>query len=225
MGTMIALTASDGFAFDAYHVAPTGPRKGGLILIQEIFGLSPWIKRTCDAYGALGYEVIAPSLFDRIERGFAPAAVTPETLHQGIKLATDNGLKKPVLDMQACADRLKGAGPVYAVGYCYGGALAWVAACEVEGVAAVSCYYGGMLPNLAHLTPRCPAIVHFGAKDDHIPQAGVDRFRAEKPDVPVYMYDAGHGFARDGSTDYDAPSTKLALERTLALFNANGALA
>ncbi len=225
MGTMIELTAPDGFTFDAYHVAPTGPRKGGLVLIQEIFGLTAWIKRTCDHYGTLGYEVIAPSLYDRIERGFVAAAVTPETLQHGVKLATENGLKKPVLDMQACADKLKAAGPVFVVGYCYGGSAAWIAACEVDGIAAASCYYGGMLPNLAHLTPKCPAIAHFGAKDDHIPQANVDRFKAEKPDVPVYIYDAGHGFARDGSPDYHEPSAKLALERTLALFQANGAVA
>ena len=225
MGTMIELTASDGFTFDAYHVAPTGPRKGGLVLIQEIFGLTAWIKRTADHYGTLGYEVIAPSLYDRIERGFVAVAVTPETLQHGIKLATENGLKTPVLDMQACTDRLAAAGPVFAVGYCYGGTAAWIAACEVKGIAAASCYYGSMLPNLAHLTPKCPAIAHIGAKDDHIPQANVDRFKAEKPDVPVYMYDAGHGFARDGSDDYDAPSAKLALERTLALFQANGRIA
>lgn len=225
MGTMIELTASDGFTFDAYHVAPTGQRKGGLILVQEIFGLSPWIRRTCDAYGVLGYEVIAPSTFDRAKRGFAVDAVTPETLAEGVRIATENGLKKPVLDMQACADRLKPSGPVFAVGYCYGGTAAWIAACEVEGLAAASAYYGGMLPNLAHLTPQCPVIAHFGATDAHIPQASIDRFKAEKPDVPVYMYDAGHGFARDGSDDFHAPSAKLALERTLALFQSSGAIA
>ncbi len=225
MGTMIELTASDGFTFDAYHVAPAGPRKGGLVLIQEIFGLTAWIKRTADHFGALGYEVIAPSLYDRIERGFIAAEVTPETLQKGVKLATENGLKKPVIDMQACVDRLKAAGPVFAVGYCYGGSAAWIAACEVEGVAAASAYYGSMLPNLAHLTPKCPVIAHFGANDAHISQENVDRFKAEKPDVPVYMYDAGHGFARDGSADYHEPSARLALERTLALFQANGAIA
>jgi len=225
MGTMIELTASDGFTFDAYHVAPTGPRKGGLVLIQEIFGLTAWIKRTCDAYGALGYEVIAPSLYDRQKRGFVAAAVTPETLAEGVKYATDNGFKKPVLDMQACTDKLKASGPVFAVGYCYGGTAAWIAACEVDGIAAASAYYGGMLANMAHLTPKCPVIAHFGTKDAHIPQANIDRFHAEKPDVPVYMYDAGHGFARDGSDDYHAPSAKLALERTLALFQSAGAIA
>jgi carboxymethylenebutenolidase len=224
MGTMIELTASDGFTFDAYHVAPTGGRKGGLVLIQEIFGLTAWIKRTSDAYGALGYEVIAPSLYDRQKRGFIAAAVTPETLAEGVKLATDTGLKSPVLDMQACTDKLKASGPVFAVGYCYGGTAAWIAACEVNGIAAASAYYGGMLPNLAHLTPKCPVIAHFGANDPHIPQANINRFKAEKPDVPVYMYDAGHGFARDGSDDYHTPSAKLALERTLALFQANGAI-
>lgn len=225
MGQMIQLTASDGFAFDAWHVAPTGPRKGGLVLIQEIFGLTAWIKRTADHYGELGYEVIAPSLYDRIERGFVAAEVTPETLAHGVKLATENGLKTPVLDMQACTDHLKAAGPVFAVGYCYGGSAAWIAACEVEGIAAASAYYGSLLPNLAHLTPKCPVIAHFGAQDDHIPVANVERFKAEKPDVPVYIYDSGHGFARDGSADYHEPSAKLALERTLALFAANSAIA
>lgn len=225
MGTMIELTASDGFTFGAYHVTPQGQRKGGLILIQEIFGLTAWIKRTCDHYGTLGYEVIAPSLYDRLERSFVAAEVTPETLQKGVKLATENGQKNPIIDMQACADRLKASGPVFAVGYCYGGSMAWVAACQVEGIAAASAYYGSMLPNLAHLSPKCPAIAHFGAHDDHIPQENVERFKAEKPDVPVYIYDAGHGFARDGSADYHEPSAELAQERTLALFQSNGAIA
>jgi len=222
-GALIQIQSRDGFAFDAYRVAPTGPRKGGVIVIQEIFGLSDHIKEMAERFGAAGYEAIAPSMYDRAERGFIvqPPDVAAN-MQRGVALAMGNGPDNAMNDIGAVFDLLAKSGKVYITGYCYGGTMSWLAGSRIDGLAAASCYYGGNIPQMVGLKPKCPTICHFGAKDAHIPLVGaVDKIEAAHPDIPVYIYDAGHGFARNQSTDYDAASDKLAFERTLELFGAS----
>lgn len=218
MGEMIKLKASDGFEFAAYHVPAQGTRKGGLIVVQEIFGVNADIKRTSDEFAAMGYEVLAPSMYDRVKPGLSIDKHDQAALDEAIPIAQKNGLEAPVKDLQACVDWLKPRGAVFVTGFCYGGSASWIAATQVNGVNAASCYYGSMLPNLAHLKPQCPVIAHFGATDPFIPMENVDRFKAERPDVPVYVYDAGHGFYTKGGMAYDAAAAKESLKRTLDLF-------
>jgi len=220
MGDMIRIKSRDGFEIDAYHVKPSGARKGGVIVIQEIFGLSDHIKEMTDRFGAEGYEAIAPSMYDRGERGFI---VQPKDVAANMarsrELAMGNGQDNALNDIGATFDTLKGAGKVCITGYCYGGTMSWLAAARIDGLAAASCYYGGNIPQMIALKPKCPVIMHFGAKDAHIPLKGaVDKIEEAHPNVPVYVYDAGHGFARKNSSDYDAASDKLAFERTIDLF-------
>lgn len=219
-GAMVRVTSRDGFVLDAWRVQPTGPRRGGVIVIQEIFGLSDHIKEMAERFGAAGYEAVAPSMYDRAERGFI---VQPQDVADGMargrELAMGNGQDNALDDMGGVFDLLKDAGKVCITGYCYGGTMSWLAAARIDGLAAASCYYGGNIAQMVGLTPKCPTICHFGAKDAHIPLVGaVDRIEAAHPDVPVYVYDAGHGFARKNSPDYDAASDKLAFERTTTLF-------
>jgi carboxymethylenebutenolidase len=220
MGDMIRIKSRDGFEIDAYHVQPSGARKGGVIVIQEIFGLSDHIKHMTDRFGAAGYEAIAPSMYDRGERGFI---VQPQDVAAGMargrELAMGNGQDNAMNDVGGVFDVLKLAGKVCITGYCYGGTMSWLAAARIDGLAAASCYYGGNIPQMVALKPKCPVIMHFGAKDAHIPLKGaVDKIEEAHPNVPVYVYDAGHGFARKNSADYDAASDKLAFERTIDLF-------
>ena len=220
-GAMIRVTSRDGFELDAWHVKAEGPRKGGVIVIQEIFGLSDHIKEMAGRFAAAGYEAIAPSMYDRAERGFI---VQPQDvaagMARGIVLAAGNGPDNALNDTGGVFDMLKGAGKVCITGYCYGGTMSWLAAARLDGLLAASCYYGGNIAQMVGLKPQCPTICHFGAKDAHIPLVGaVDRIEAAHPDVPVYVYDAGHGFARKNSADYDAASDRLAFERTIALFD------
>lgn len=222
-GALIQIQSRDGFTFDAYRVAPTGPRKGGVIVIQEIFGLSDHIKEMTERFGAAGYEAIAPSMYDRAEPGFIvqPPDVAAN-MQRGVALAMGNGPENAMNDVGAVFDLLSKAGKVYVTGYCYGGTMSWLAASRIDGLAAASCYYGGNIAQMIGLKPKCPTICHFGAKDAHIPLVGaVDKIQAAHPDIPVYIYDAGHGFARKQSTDYDAASDKLAFERTVELFGAS----
>jgi carboxymethylenebutenolidase len=221
MSEMVKLTASDGFTFGAYHVPAKGTRKGGLIVVQEIFGVNSDIKRTSDDFAALGYEVLAPSMYDRVKPGLSIDSHSQEALAEAMPIAQQNGLENPVKDLQACVDYLKPRGAVFVTGFCYGGSASWIAATQVNGVSAASCYYGSLLPNLAHLKPNCPVIAHFGATDPFIPMENVERFKADQPKVPVYLYNAGHGFFTKGGMAYDETAMKESLKRTLDLFEAN----
>jgi carboxymethylenebutenolidase len=217
---MTHVNSRDGFEFDAYHVPPTGPRKGGVIVIQEIFGLADHIKEMSDRFGAAGYEAIAPSMYDRAEPGFiVQAQDVAAGMARGRELAMGNGPDNAMNDVGGVFDVLSKSGKVFVTGYCYGGSMSWLAASRIDGMAAASCYYGGNIPQMIGMKPKCPTICHFGAKDAHIPLVGaVDRIQETHPDIPVYIYDAGHGFSRRNSGDYDAAADKLAFERTLELF-------
>ena len=221
-GKMIEMTMADGATIGVYHVPPSGERRGGLVLIQEIFGVTEHIQELSDGYAADGYEVLAPALYDREAPGLQ-ASYTPEDVQKAIKVARElHPFALSITDTQTCIDALKGAGPVFITGYCYGGSVSWVAACRCEGLAAASGYYGSLVPQFAAETPKCPTILHFGARDAGIPLEGVRKVEALHPEVGVYIYDAGHGFNSDRRTDYDAEAARLGRERTIALFRANG---
>lgn len=220
-GSMIRMKSRDDFEFDAWHVKAAGPRKGGVIVIQEIFGLSDHIKEMAERFGAAGYEAIAPSMYDRAAPGFI---VQPQDvaagMAKGIELAMGNGPDNAMNDVGGVFDVLSKSGKVCITGYCYGGTMSWLAAARIDGLAAASCYYGGNISQMVGMKPKCPTICHFGAKDAHIPLVGaVDKIQEAHPDLPVYIYDAGHGFARKNSQDYDAASDKLAFDRTIELFD------
>jgi carboxymethylenebutenolidase len=221
-GKMISMTMSDGASIGVYHVEPEGQRRGGLVLIQEIFGVTGHIREQCDSYAAEGYEVLAPALYDREAPGLQ-ASYGPEDRQRAVKISREeHPFDLSIEDTQTCIDALKDKGPVFIVGYCYGGSVSWAAACRSDGLNAASCYYGSKIPELANETPKCPTIAHFGRHDQGIPLDGVEKVKNLHPDLPVYIYDAGHGFNSDRRENYHAESAKLARERTLALFRANG---
>jgi carboxymethylenebutenolidase len=217
MGERVSLTSkADGFVLGAYHVSPEDARHGGLVLVQEIFGVTEHIRELCDGFAADGYEVIAPAFFDRQERGFA-AGYDADGVAKGRAYSEAAPWDQVQGDLQAAIEALKG--PVNVVGYCWGGTAAWLAACRCDGVAAASCYYGRRIPELIAETPRCPTILHFGKRDPTIPPEVVEQIRDAFPELPVYVYDAGHGFASDRRADYDPDSARLARLRTLQLFS------
>jgi len=222
--SMITLRSRiDDAAFQAYHLQPKGTRRGGVIVLQEIFGVDQYVKDDCHRWAELGFEMLAPSLFDRQEPGFV-AEHTPQGIEEGFGYARENGLDNPVHDTETCLYFLRERGPVFVVGYCYGGSLAYLSACRIDDLAAASCYYGSMIAQHAHTRPLCPTICHFGKLDAHIPAEQVAAtLRGAQPDLPVYLYDAGHGFNNRGGPAYDRASADLARQRTLELFQANGA--
>jgi carboxymethylenebutenolidase len=210
---------ADGFEFEAYHAVPTDARRGGLILIQEIFGVTQGIRELADGFAADGYEVLAPSMFDRQERGF-DVERDAEGIAKGRDYMVANGWDNAMGDVQACIDALKG--PVFITGFCYGGTVAWLAASRCTGLTAASCYYGGGISGLVDETPKIPVILHFGKKDAHITSEAWDKIGAAHPDTPLFLYEADHGFFSHDRPDYDPEPARLSRLRTLQLFHKAG---
>jgi carboxymethylenebutenolidase len=221
-GKMTKMKMSDGAEIGVYHVDAQGTRRGGLVLIQEIFGVTEHIMECCDSYAAEGYEVLGPALYDREAPGFQ-ASYAPDDIQKAIKIARgEHPFDLSIKDAQVCIDALEAKGAVFITGYCYGGSVTWAAAGRCTGLAAASGFYGGNIPAMNDLNPKCATILHFGEKDHGIPMDQVEKVKAAHPDVKVFVYPAGHGFNSDRRQDYDEASAKLAKQRTLELFRANG---
>jgi carboxymethylenebutenolidase len=222
--TLKLTSAHDGFAFEALHAEAQGARKGGIVIIQEIFGLDKYVQEDVARWAAKGFEAIAPSMFDRQKPGFT-AGHDPAGMQEGFGYAMANGIDNALSDVQACVDALKDKGPVFIVGYCYGGWIVWEAANRVRSLAAGSSYYGGRIKDRADIALHVPVICHFGRKDGHIPADEVKAaIAAAHPDVPVYIYEgSGHGFNNDGVEAQDPADAKLARERSVAWFEQHGA--
>jgi carboxymethylenebutenolidase len=217
-------SAIDGFEFEALHADAGGRRKGGIVIIQEIFGIDKYVREDVTRWAAKGFEAIAPSMYDRQKPGFI-AAHDPEGMQEGFKYATANGVDNAVSDVQACVDALKDKGPVFIVGYCYGGWIVWEAAGKVSGLAAASSYYGGRIKDVVDQPINVPTICHFGRKDGHIPADEVkSSIEKAHPDIAVYIYEnSGHGFNNDGRPDSDLADAELSRKRSIEFFEAHGA--
>ena len=228
MDEMTKMKMSDGEGIAVYHAQADGARKGGLVLVQEIFGVTDHIRELCDEYAAEGYEVLSPALFDREHPGFE-AGYTGADFERAVQLARElHPFQQSVADAMTCIDMLKGSngngGPVFITGYCYGGSVSWRCAQLSDDLAACSSYYGSMVPTLfIDPAPKCASIAHFGRYDQGIPMDGVEALIAKAhPTAQVFVYDANHGFNSDRRKDYHEESAELAWERTLGLFRACG---
>jgi carboxymethylenebutenolidase len=222
MGSFTDLKSADGFVFPAYVAQPAGKAKGGLVVLQEIFGVNAHIRAVADGYAAAGYFVVAPATFHRVKPG-VELGYEKADMDEGSALkAAVEALPAPgvLQDIDAAIRHAAQAGKVGITGYCYGGLLTWRAACTLGGLAAAAPYYGGGMttPGEVARKPQCPVMAHFGNKDAHIPMEGVEAFKAAHPEVQVHVYDAGHGFNCDHRGSYDKAAADLARERTLAFF-------
>jgi carboxymethylenebutenolidase len=223
MGSFIDLKSSDGFTFPAYLAKPAGTAKGAVVVLQEIFGVNSHIRSVADGYAAEGFLAVAPSTFHRVKPGVELGYSAEDmTAGQGLKAAVE-ALPVPGVmpDIQAAVRHAAQAGKVGIVGYCWGGLLSWRSACTLDGLSAAVTYYGGGMttPEEAARKPRVPVLSHFGEQDHWIPMDTVEAFRKAHPEVQVQVYAANHGFNCDQRGSYDAPSAKLARERSLAFFS------
>jgi carboxymethylenebutenolidase len=154
-------------------------------------------------------------MYDRLEPGFA-ASYESDDVGRAVKYSEATPWDQVAGDLQAAIDAL--AGPVFVTGFCWGGTATWLAACRCSGLAAASSFYGRRIPELVDESPRCPIILHFGKTDASIPPATIDLIAQAHLDIPIHLYEAGHGFVSDRRKDYDADSARLARLRTLQLF-------
>lgn len=219
MGETTTLTASDGHKFEAYRTEPNGVSLGGIVVIQEIFGVNEHIRSVCDRFGEMGFTCVAPALFDRVERG-VDLGYSADDVARGREIRGACADAPALLDVQAAMDALP-AGGKGIVGYCWGGYISWIAATSLDGLNAAVCYYGGGIHTKAADKPKCPTMLHFGDKDAHITPDHVQAVRDNHPDLPIMMYDADHGFNCDMRGSYDKAAASLALDRTVAFFKQN----
>jgi carboxymethylenebutenolidase len=220
MGNNVSLTSSDGFQLSAYRADPEGPARGGVVVVQEIFGVNDHIRSVADRYAAAGYLAIAPGIFDR-ERPGIELGYTPDDIEAGRAIAMGSLDFHTVLaDVATAGAAAREGGRVGVVGYCFGGRI--TAACAIEHpdvFDAASSYYGGGTVGLIDQVPVVPMIMHFGERDHAIPMEDVDKIEAAWPEATVYRYDAEHGFNCDHRASFSAVPAAIAQARTFRFFD------
>ncbi|WP_423919500.1 dienelactone hydrolase family protein [Candidatus Poriferisodalis sp.] len=220
MGQTIELTASDGTTFSAYRADPDGAPKGGVVVVQEIFGVNDHIRSVADGYAADGYVAVAPALFDRV-RGGVELRYDAEGIDVGRKIAfEDLTVDQVMADISAAADCASDGGKVGVVGYCWGGSMCYVASARMsDEIAAVSGYYGGQIMPHLEERPEAPLLLHFGSEDKGIPLESVRAIDERWSHIAVHIYDgADHGFNCDARASFHSEAAALAKQRTLAHF-------
>jgi len=217
MGETIRLKSKAG-EIDASLATPKGDVKGGIVVIQEIFGVNQHIRKVTDFFAAQGYLALAPCFFDHIKPG-VELGYTPDTMAEGRKLVGELGVDKAVQDVDAAISALKARGvkKVAVTGFCWGGTITWLSATRLKPDAAIG-YYGGGIHGTKNEKPTVPTQMHFGDKDMHIPMTHVNELRKLHPGVQVFDYPADHGFHCDERGSYDAAASKQAMARTLEFF-------
>jgi carboxymethylenebutenolidase len=215
VGAWIELTASDGHRLDAYQALPPGEARGGVVIVQEIFGVNGHVRALVEEYAAEGYRTIAPAIFDRVRKK-AELGYTPEGTQEGRALRAEIGWEKPLLDIEAAARAVSAGGKRAAtIGFCWGGSLSFLMACRANVACAVA-YYGGQIIQFVDERPKVPVLMHFGERDALIPAADRERITAAYPEAEIHVYPAGHGFNCTERADFDPESARVAKARTLA---------
>jgi carboxymethylenebutenolidase len=221
LGQKVKLTTSDNHALGAYRADPSGTPKGGIVVIQEIFGVNHHIRAMCDRFAGIGYAAIAPQVFDRFARDFE-SGYSPDEIAHARSLIGNLNFDLMMKDIEASVGNLKSVGPIGVVGYCMGGTAAFLAACRVNGLSTAVAYYGGMIDKFADEKPKCPVQMHFGENDEGIALSTVEDIKKKQPQAEVYTYPgAPHGFACDERASFRQESADLAWQRTTAFLAKN----
>ncbi len=216
MGKHFTLTAADKHQLGAYRADPSGAAKGGVVVIQEIFGVNHHIRAVCDRLAQEGFVAVAPALFDRTEKNFE-CGYTPDEIANARKFVANPDFGAMLRDTQAAIDQLKKEGPVAIMGFCMGGTIAFLSAADANGLSAAVCYYGGHIIKMVDKKLKVPTQMHFGEQDASIPMSDVDTIKKKHPEAEIYVYpDAAHGFHCDERASFNAAASKLAWQRSIA---------
>ena len=221
MSDVIVLTSPDDHQFDVFEAHPNGAAKGTIVVIQEIFGVNAHIREVAQGFASQGYRALAPALFDRVERQVS-LGYSGTDMMQGVELARGKLRREDALmDLQTTITSAAASGPVGVVGFCFGGLLAWLAACKLQQVSCAVSYYGGGVASEMGLTPTAPVMFHFAAEDAHISMDDVAVVEQAQPDAPLFVYEADHGFNCNHRASFNEPAAVLALSRTHDFFDAH----
>jgi carboxymethylenebutenolidase len=213
-GETIQLRPVDGHDASAWLARPTGAPRGGVVVVQEIFGVNAHVRAVARRFADAGFLAIAPRVFDRVapgtELGYDDAGVA-----RGRELVAQLGFDAALRDVHAAAAWLHAQGlRAGVVGFCWGGSVALLAATRL-GLPAVS-YYGGRSMAFLHEHPQAPLLLHYGERDPLIPPDHVAAQRAAFAGAEVHVHAAGHGFNCDQRADFDAAASASAWDLTLA---------
>ena len=215
MGKTLTLHTADGHAIGAYLAEPATPPRGGIVVVQEIFGVNAHIRSVVDRYAAAGWRAIAPAVFDVVERD-VELGYDADGMRHGLELVQALGFERALAGVQAAAAALADAGRVGVVGYCWGGTIAYLAAIRLA-LPAVS-YYGGRNAQVAGEPAQAPLMFHYALRDAHIGAADRDLVQRANPDAEFFVYEADHGFNCDARAAYDAAAAALAQQRSFDFF-------
>jgi len=217
MSEFTTIMARDGHEFRAWLAPPPGKPQGAVVVVQEIFGVNSHIRSVADGYAAEGYVAIAPCLFDRVRKGIE-LGYSQSEIQEGFGYMQQLKAEETLKDLAAAIAVVRHAGPVGMVGYCWGGKMTYMSACELPLAGGVA-YYGGSTTQCLDKKPKCPMMYHFGEQDTHIPLSDVDKIKAANPQGIFHIYaGAGHGFNCDQRGSYNPQAAALARERSLAFF-------
>lgn len=220
MGESIQISTGGLHCIGAWLEQPATTPKGGVVVVQEVFGVNAYIREVAARWAAAGFTAIAPMFFDHVETGLeldpSRAAYT-----RGRAAAMEVGFERAVEDVASAAEAISSAGRIGCVGYCWGGTVALLAAQRL-GLPAVS-YYGSRNVQFLDLPLQAPVMFHFGSRDATIPPEAVERHRQNYPDAAIHVYaGAGHAFDREsGQPGVTAGNAALAFERSTGFFNAH----
>ena len=227
MSSFTTLKAADGHELQAYVALPEGAPIGGLVVVQEIFGVNQSIRDVADSYAKEGFVAVAPATFDRYERG-VELSYDGTDLKKAFELYGKLNPDTVLLDVAAAYNEAKSRSgkDVAVMGFCYGGLMGWLAATRGETIemqpACTVGYYPGGVGSVATEEPSCPVMLHFGGADSHIGPEQVEAVRQAHPEVEVYVYSgAEHGFANHMRSSFSPDAAKLAGERTLNFLKTN----
>lgn len=220
MGERFKLTAADGFELTGYRARPEGKVRGGVVLIQEVWGINNWIRSVADRWARHGFLTIAPGMFDRVDYGFESENYGPDHFARVGELMKSFSMDNAMLDVAAAIKSASEGGKVGITGYCFGGRVSWISAGKLDGLSAASGYYGGGVPNYIELEPRIPIEMHFADKDQGIPLEQIEALKAKHPNADIYTYNGDHGFCNsDRPEKFNEASCTKASARSLEFFH------
>jgi carboxymethylenebutenolidase len=214
MGHPVSLETASG-RISGWRCDPPIPARGALVVIQEIFGVNPHIRRVVDRFAAHGFVTVAPAFFDHLEHG-VELGYDAAGVARGRELVEKLGFERVVADVGVVQEQLQHEGRVGVVGFCWGGTAAFLCNARL-GLPAASYYGGRTVPFLREKLPA-PMLFHFGEHDPLIPPEAVAAHREHQPQAAFHVYPAGHGFNCDERDDYHAESSALAMEHTVSFF-------
>ena len=223
MTTTVRFGAKGGSDIAGEIAEPSGTEKApALVLIQEYWGINGHVKSLADRLASQGFLVVAPDLYHgKIAKDAAEAG----------QLMTALDTAAAMTEIAAAVAYLKehprGNGKVGVIGFCMGGALAFAAACHLEGLSAVVPFYGTPPADTVDYTKvTAPILAHFAKNDQWATVAKAEAIKKEldaqgKP-MQLEVYDAGHAFVNDTRPEaYDEKSAKLAWQRSIDFFKKN----